>query len=196
MVGVLVKGIFLDMDGVMNNETDFFEMRKYGHFHNTPGQVINRGKLAILQTLIENTDAKIIFTTAWRKDFTIDQLHDMFIARGWELPREVMIGITPVLYRSHNYRGAEILKYKEDHPELETSIIFDDNIACIERYGFAPIVVENGTVTGDFIETHPDSGLTVTQAIHASWALGLNAAAIARNEQRQKDLDIMIGCMT
>jgi hypothetical protein len=184
------------MDGVMNNKTDFFEMQKYGHPHNKGGQVINRGILAILQTLIENTDAKIVFTTAWRKELRIDDLHHMFTTRGWELPRDVMVGITPVLYRNNIRRGAEILKYKEEHPEIEVSVIFDDNVAGIEEYGFKPLVVEPGNITGDFIETHTDSGLTIAQAFVASLALGLNDAAIARNEQRQKDLDIMIGCMT
>ena len=92
-----MKVIFLDIDGVLNSSIDFFELRKFGHPVNEikGSKVINRGHLALLQQIIEDTDAKIVLSSTWRMHYTLDDMHEMFAARDFELGREVFHDITP-----------------------------------------------------------------------------------------------------
>lgn len=128
-----MKVIFLDIDGVLNSDTDFFELRKFGHPINEikGSKVINRGCLALLQQIIEDTDAKIVLSSTWRMHYSLEEMHEMFTARDFSLPFDVWHDITPTL--SHGFsddhtrhRGAEIRDYLDAHPEVEKFVILDD----------------------------------------------------------------------
>ena len=86
-----MKVIFLDIDGVLNSDTDFFELRKFGHPVNEikGSKVINRGCLALLQQIIEDTDAKIVLSSTWRHHYTLEEMHEMFTARDFNLPFDI-----------------------------------------------------------------------------------------------------------
>lgn len=128
-----MKVLFLDIDGVLNSDTDFFELRKFGHPINEikGSKVINRGHLALLQQIIEDTDAKIVLSSTWRLHYSLDDMHEMFTARDFELGREVFHDITPSHSRGfsdnhYRHRGGEIREYLKAHPEVEKFIILDD----------------------------------------------------------------------
>ena len=129
-----MKVLFLDIDGVLNSDIDFFELRKFGHPINQikGSQVINRGHLALLQQIIEDTDAKIVLSSTWRLHYTLDDMHEMFVARDFGLGREVFHDITPSLSRGfsdHHYRhrGGEIREYLKVHgDDIEKFVVLDD----------------------------------------------------------------------
>jgi hypothetical protein len=128
-----MKVLFLDIDGVLNSNIDFFELRKFGHPINQVkgSQVINRGHLALLQQIIEDTDAKIVLSTTWRRFYTLDEIYEMFTARDFSLGREVLHDITPCLTRGFSddhtrHRGSEIREYLRAHPEVEKYLVLDD----------------------------------------------------------------------
>lgn len=186
-----MKVIFLDIDGVLNTPSDFIELQKYGHPLNHASQVINRGCLAILQILVENTAAKIVFSSAWRREYNLDQFHEMFVIRGWSLSRDVMVGCTTTKYRDNDHRGNEIQQYLDDNLDIEKFVIIDDNIDNIERVGFKPLEVKSYETVGDFIETNPDSGITQSQALHASWLLGITPEAKEEVRKYNEALDLL-----
>lgn len=128
-----MKVLFLDIDGVLNSATDFFELRKFGHPVNEVqgSKVINRGHLALLQQIIEDTSAKIVLSSTWRLIYSLDEMYEMFTARDFSLPREVLHDITPSLSRGfsdehYRHRGGEIREYLKAHPEVEKFLILDD----------------------------------------------------------------------
>jgi len=128
-----MKVLFLDIDGVLNSDIDFFELRKFGHPINEikGSQVINRGHLALLQQIIEDTSAKIVLSSTWRLHYKLDEIYEMFTARDFSLDREVLHDITPSLSRGfsdnhYRHRGGEIREYLKTHPEVEKFLILDD----------------------------------------------------------------------
>lgn len=203
-----MKVIFLDFDGVLNSNIDFFELRKFGHSVNEGSKVLNRGHLALLQQIIEDTDAKIVLSTTWRRHFDVDEIYEMFTARDVTFSRDVIVGITPSLSRGFSdnpmrHRGAEIHEYLKEHPEVEKFVIIDDQLDPIVNPGgryeddsleYDDRVPYEGFIKADtkvnveddleanFIHTSFDSGLKYHEGIRAIVMLG-------RNERAQKEID-------
>lgn len=136
-----MKIIFLDIDGVLNNETDFVEVALYGHPIN--GEIrqlrsgrevltpLNRGMLALLDTIITMTDAKIVISSTWRDEYGLSDIYNMFKAVGFQAPRTTIIGKTePSVVRfssDHTYtRSSEIAEWMEDRDDIESYVILDD----------------------------------------------------------------------
>ena len=204
-----MKAIFLDFDGVLNSEIDFFELRKFGHPINEGNKVLNRGLLALLQEIIEQTDAKIVLSTTWRIQYTVDEIYEMFTARDFSLPRDVFYGVTPNHMRGFSdnpiyHRGAEIHEYLKEHPEIKKFVILDDQLTPITdptgRYEDDSIVEWDdrtpyeGFIKADTslkVEDDPDANF-----IHTSFSTGLQyhegrraIIMLGMNEKAQKEID-------
>lgn len=136
-----MKVIFLDIDGVLNSETDFTEIAMYGHPINEKVYTLEggreivapltRGKLALLELIIKNTDAKIVISSTWRTHFKLSEIHDMFVAQGFTLPRTVIIGKTgPSRFSMSTchteFRCGEIADWLDNRNDVESYVILDD----------------------------------------------------------------------
>lgn len=117
-----MKVIFLDIDGVLNvmhRERDEF------------GAIFHQNFVNNLETVINETGAKIIISSSWRHG-GLQRMIDMWKFR--ELPGEV-IGITPDLWgevKGEDFyeklqRGHEIQSVLDRTPEITSYVIFDDD---------------------------------------------------------------------
>jgi hypothetical protein len=200
-----LKLIFLDIDGVLNSSTDFFEVKQFGHPINTAkgGKIINRGHLALLQGIIDATDAKIVLSSTWRLSYSIDEIHEMFKKRGFQSGRDVFYDITPnhkcgFSDNGYNYRGLEIKEYIDGHPSIDKFVILDDVAATILSAGFvkADLSTFHGPESDEtFIHTNDMCGLTFVEMRRAIHILGKTPATLLKEEEYHKALDILVRCM-
>lgn len=100
------KAIFLDVDGVIAIPPAFLKT----------DLILNLGRAAIL------TNAKIVVSSSWR-------LCAPYLVRLKSRLEEIglsVIGCTPYLKEGLLDRHLEILKYLEEHPEIEHFVAVDD----------------------------------------------------------------------
>jgi len=193
-----MKALILDHDGTINNNRDFFERNMYNPDDESP--VLNRGCISIVEHIINETDAKIVFSTNWRRSKTVDDLYQLLVDNGFTLPRSVVFDDVPT-YRFTSNRGHEIRGFLEDYPEFTTYCILDD----IDEGLSLTFEPQDMDAWGDtdtskiWIKTNPEVGLTVREGFRAIDILGRTPEREAiyqeRQTQRKKDLDILIGCM-
>lgn len=142
-----MKIIFLDIDGVLNCESDMGT--KYDARLNTPCHFYSTRCRDNLNTLLEQTEANIVVSSTWRLGETIESMQDILIQMG--VIGEV-IGLTPRLHGEASLRGNEILKWIKDNQDhigvpyyqYRTYVILDDdsdmlywqkdNFVCTDRY--------------------------------------------------------------
>ena len=206
-----MKVILLDIDGVLNTNTDFIEARVYGHPVNNlqEGKVIQRGKLAILEVLVKHTDARIVLSSTWRLKYNLDQIHEMFVERGWTLDRDILIDQTPNHSRglsdnSYRHRGNEIKEWLNNQSDVESFVILDDKSEYILPAGFVeieytgdlgfyddPVYVDKNW-SGDLVITNENTGLTPTQGLQASFVLGRTESVHEATRERDRALALFI----
>lgn len=107
-----MKLIFLDVDGVLNNDASLAENV---HFVNSKCQYIKR--------IVHATEAKIVFSSTWRIGMSVQEANTLLWACGG--PYQTIIGHTPDLIDTT--RGAEIMKYMEQYKATPQYIIIDDD---------------------------------------------------------------------
>lgn len=182
------KIIFLDIDGVLNSETDFTEAaRKYDPVHaklqkGELWKIISAGKLALLNRIIKETDAKIVLSSTWRSKCDGKKMTKIFQKYGdiWEHDADIFIGQTPNWSRrgcTQEFRGREITQYLSEHPEIEDYIVLDDNDYILEDDYYKIEIPEDR-----FIHTDEYAGLTKIDMWAALIRLG-------RTEKYQKKFD-------
>lgn len=138
-----MKVIFLDFDGVLNNQGSFIkETRKRKNFakaNNTDeatacsllGQVnhsLDETNASNFQYILEkHPDAKIVISSTWRLHFTLEQLEEKLMSYGVDAKGRI-VGKTPRLLRGFNSapRYSEIQEYLREHSEITNYVILDD----------------------------------------------------------------------
>ena len=190
------KYIFLDIDGTINSDRDFFEAKYYDDkdSQKNAGELINRGCLAYLEHIIDDTDAEIILSTNWRRHHSIDEIYEVMVRNGFRKPREIIMNEYPS-YRFTSRRGGEIYEFVEEY-KLENFVILDDIDEGLSTF-FVQYDDENWEDQPDanWIRTDFRVGLSGLDAARAIKILGMNDAAKARAEQRQKDLELLCSCI-
>jgi hypothetical protein len=124
-----MKLIFLDIDGVLNSQL-YYE-RIQGTEQERERYDLDPISIGFLNTLIEDTNAKVVIISTWRKYQTIEELQKLLETRGFI---GEIIGFTPHLGKG-NLRGNEILLWMNDNEKLlgesysdfDTFVIFDDD---------------------------------------------------------------------
>jgi hypothetical protein len=106
-----MKIIFLDIDGVLNSQTNAME-----EVH------IDNRKMILLRKIIEATEANIVITSTWRINYDLSFFKGLFWATGFGWNED---GVTPRTPNGH--RGTEIEKWLENYPDVKTYIIIDDD---------------------------------------------------------------------
>lgn len=103
--------IFLDIDGVLNNQNYIINNKKD----------IDESKIIILKELVDKTHALIVITSAWRiikKEY--ERLNEIF--NKYELK------IFDKTKSLQGKRGLEIKKYLNEHKKISNYVIIDDEI--------------------------------------------------------------------
>lgn len=113
------KVIFLDIDGVLNSIS-------YDRVRGDDDGNIDVTRLPLVKHIIDETGAKVVLSTSWRKHWDPDEekrdaigmeLHKVFSDGGIEL-----LDKTPVYGERHD----EIVSWLTAHPEIERFVIIDD----------------------------------------------------------------------
>ena len=136
--------IFLDVDGVLNSINNLIEVyNKTKKPHSGYDYPFDEKCLKNLQTLVEQTKAKLVITSTWRKT---EEGKEVLLKtlKEYGLDKEV-IGYTPV-HPSEN-RESEIKEYLSNLKERINYIILDD-------------YEEMGEYAKDLIKVSPQTGLT------------------------------------
>jgi len=183
-----MKLIFLDIDGVLNTVDDFFETSYYGHEHNKGNEVISRTKLALLDSIIEDTGAKIVISSTWRLHFRNSQIHEMFKARGFKAPRTTIIGKTNdcrigITSGPEYFRSREISEFLKERDDVESYVILDD----ISERWFDESHHDNLIVTDAY-----GGGLTYTLAQKAKNILGRTEEAQKKHDETNRLLEVFV----
>lgn len=121
------KIIFLDIDGVLNNEVDGDNHKElvsdYGHYSERCVRLLNE--------LTSSTGVKIVLSSTWRLGRTLEQIKLMFTEMGI---RAECIGLTDDYNNGYTFRGNEILKWIKDPEDLvgfyhkyRSYVILDDD---------------------------------------------------------------------
>lgn len=154
-----MKVIFLDVDGVLN-------MHKSGGFY-----TLNKARLRLLEKIVKDTDAQIVVSSTWRNSPShMKKLSHSLGYRGMKIT-----GVTDRLGVSKNgeryYRGHEIQKYLDEHPEIEQYVILDDDSDMLDSQ------------LRNFIQTDGNIGLTETLAYRATFILNNGPNKIEKIEE-------------
>lgn len=157
-----MKVIFLDIDGVLNNEKHAHEMLekvKSGEISedlcDSRWDLPYEGTLLPLQKIIQETGAIIVLSSTWRLSRKrINQLNEIFKEYNFQISDTtedgvwidwlVEMGFDPSKCY-HKYankydeeyttdRGAEIMLWLRNHSNVESFVILDDDIADIKPY--------------------------------------------------------------
>lgn len=129
-----MKIIFLDIDGVLNNEINYNDAALEQRYVDT-GEYddIDKRCVSLLNTLIKSTGAKVVVSSTWRIGRTTEQLQETLNKFGFE---GEVIGITPWMDRTqYMLRGNEIYAWLDQNEDLlgmnrydfNRYVIFDDD---------------------------------------------------------------------
>ena len=120
-----MKVVFLDLDGVMN-----IYQKGYTCVNGYPDQRITPEAVHYLNEITRITGAKIVVSSSWRRCYTIKKLRDMLNVQSG-IQGEI-IDVTPMdlwqrVQKLNVYRGDEIQYWLDQHPEVESFVILDDD---------------------------------------------------------------------
>jgi hypothetical protein len=132
-----LKVIFLDVDGVLNNDATTTHTKGGAEF--VDDYLIER-----LKGLIDATGATVIMSSSWRYGLTCERHHDDFVELIEKLESHgvCVSGYTPTMNTAH--KSVEIKQYLLDHPEVDRFVILDDDeielypdqhVETLNRYG-------------------------------------------------------------
>ena len=117
-----MKIIFLDIDGVLNSA-------QYDRQRTASDGNIDKTRLELLKVLVDETGAKIVLSSSWRKHWNkdIDKCDDVgkeivsdFSESGLEI-----FDKTPFI--GYLERSEEVRLWLHEHSDVERFVVFDDN---------------------------------------------------------------------
>lgn len=118
-----MKVIFLDVDGVLNSVA-------YDRQRGESDGNIDKTRLPLLRRLVDETGAVLVLSSSWRRhwekdpaacDATGRELCATFAAAGLAI-----YGKTPIFKKAP--RADEVRAWLAKHPEVQSFVIFDDDI--------------------------------------------------------------------
>lgn len=128
---LIIKIIFLDIDGVLNNEESEYYPVDNGRFGRTT-ELFTPRLIDNLNLLLTKTGAKIVVSSTWRLGKTVEELQ--LILNGMGVVGEV-IDKTEDHNNGFTFRGNEIIKWVKDNKGLlgcpyydfKSYVILDDD---------------------------------------------------------------------
>ena len=155
-----MKIIFLDIDGVLNHNAFYVkrhEELKKGIKKEYPYSEIDPTSVINLNSLISETDAKVVISSTWRHS-GLEYCKDVLEHHGF---KGDIIDITPNLRSENCLRGNEILKWVKDNESIVGKyynfteyVILDDDSDMLywQRNNFLRIDNFVGLTMGDVFQ--------------------------------------------
>lgn len=141
-----MKYIFLDIDGVLATTKEFKVIAKDFQRDNEWARELrvqypwNPGAVEVLNEILDATDAEIILSSDWKNHYSLEELHEIFVANGIKKSPIDITGNHPVSFSSlSRNRMSDIETYlKEknfvnDNDEPQGSWIIIDDL-YLDRY--------------------------------------------------------------
>jgi len=119
--------IFLDIDGVLNSQLYYVNGGKRGGENEIDSKAVG-----YLNNLIEESGAKVVISSTWRRGRTIEELQQILNNAGF---KGEIIGKTPALDGKYSLRGNEIRAWMMENEHVigcnvsdyKDYVIFDDD---------------------------------------------------------------------
>lgn len=154
-----MKVIFLDIDGVLNNQNHILKLinllGREQYFtivralHESP---FDYGSCLLLQQLIIELDLKVVLSSTWRRNTKSKDLIKKYA--GIEI-----MDTTPVL--SSSIRGEEIQQYLDTHGKITNYVILDDDSDILDSQ------------KDHFVKVDGKVGLTIKEIIQCEEILNM-----------------------
>lgn len=171
-----MKILFLDMDGVLNSEQSFHLNHEARMAHREArGEGVEFAKqfcwplghiyeplVERLNKIVEHTGCLIVLSSTWRKQCTVEELRGWLGQKGFLYPTK-LIDRTGVDDRG--IRGKEIQEWLDQHPEVTTYAILDDDSYDIVGEKAATWTHPRNFVRTDFMWGLQDSHITKVMEI-------------------------------
>lgn len=130
-----MKAIFLDIDGVLATSLEFCmnftKFKKKNAWAQKLGvsYPFNKECVAILNDILNVSDAQIILSSDWRHYYILEEIHQIFKYNGiTQRPVDFTPELSDLFHSSRLclIREEEIRCYLLDHPEIEKAVVLDD----------------------------------------------------------------------
>ena len=146
----MLKLIFLDIDGVLNNNKTFERLQDYNRKDLLDDQLIEK-----LNSLTDTINAKIVISSTWRFCHCKELLESSIAGK--------IIGRTPCL---HTKRGEEIKAYLDTIIEDVSYVILDDDIDMLEEQ--LPYFIQTTNALG-LEDKHIDKAMDIFSPYLEPW---------------------------
>lgn len=169
-----MKIIFLDIDGVLNNENTFINNRNVYEATGTRLPDLEEKKIELLKKIVEATNAEIVLSSTWRyhwkKEFIGDK-NQGFLGK-WldEMFQKVGLTIFDKTPSINDDRGLEISTWLSNRNDVTNWIVIDDEIfSDFEKHGILPRLIKtdfynkNGK-EGGLLEEHVEKAISLLNA--------------------------------
>lgn len=126
-----MKVIFLDIDGVLNNQQTNAK---------TPvGFIgINNSLLKRFSKLVKETNARIVLSSTWKKEWHRDERFctedGKYMVKKFRQQKLLIFDKIKDVNGRLSLRGASIMQYLENHPEVEEWVVIDDDEFDFAKY--------------------------------------------------------------
>lgn len=135
-----MKVVFLDIDGVLNNDESWRIRQEYIDKYHKPCSSIDELTVKRLSEIVNATKSKVVLSSYRRSDWK-DGIENIKIWQSKELQKLFdkynieILGITPCIPRTNDpnekytsWREYEINYYLDTHPEIDIFCVIDDEI--------------------------------------------------------------------
>lgn len=154
-----MRVIFLDFDGVMNNNKF---LRSNPSAENASAQQVDPRAVALLDKLVKSTDAKIVISSTWRHSRKLSEIQGILRQAGSRVAFRAVIDRTPV---GESNRGQEIQEWLELDPERE---VVNPAHEPLQAYVILDDTNEMTPEQQDhLVQTNPQVGLTDQDVVEA-----------------------------
>jgi len=134
-----MKVIFLDIDGVLNTSQTFIKRKQDWEETGIWTLEIDEFRVEYLKRIIDETGAKVVLSSIWKKDF--ENINGKIIPineKGVGLQnilRKYDIELFDILKKGYDLERQDlIIIWLNEHPEVESFIIFDDETTHLKRF--------------------------------------------------------------
>lgn len=134
-----MKVIFLDIDGVLNT-SETFKIREQIEKETGIWNIeIDEFRVAYLKQIIDETGAKVVLSSSWKKDFeNIDGKVVPIHEKGEGLLNILNkhgIGLYDILKKGYDLNREDLITiWLSEHPNVESFIIIDDETTHLKRF--------------------------------------------------------------
>lgn len=135
-----MKIIFLDIDGVLNTSQTFYDICDEYEKTGIERVEIDEFRVALLKDICDQTGAQIVLTSSWRNrwyttNFLPIKNLSQRIVEADNIFKKFNIKIYGITGKDKNgIRQNEIYEWLNNHPEVESFVIFDDETTFLTDF--------------------------------------------------------------